>query len=213
MTISPTAERERLRDALLDLCFEFDFQALGLDDLLARAGVGEAEFHRSFTDLEDCFCAVLQAQTDELMMRVAATFATDQGWRDRLRAVSHEMLRFLREDPRRAWMMAVVSPAAGERSRLIRDQGMQALIELIDQGCQEMADSSSLSRFTAETLGSAIYERMRVMIERRDFDALPSLCPELMYSAVLPYLGPEVATEELTIPAPSSAADSGDPRG
>jgi AcrR family transcriptional regulator len=151
---------------------------------------------------EERLCAALRAGTDELLERVVQAYAGEESWRDRLRAVAYEMLRFLREDHERARVMTVDVLSAGERAQLIRDQGMQGLIELIDQGRQELPDPDSMTRATAEGIGGAIYRRMRLAIAAGDFDALDRMVPELMYGAVLPYLGAEAAEEELTKPPP-----------
>jgi hypothetical protein len=154
---------------------------------------------------EEQLCAALHAGTEELLTRVALAHAEEAEWRDRLRAVAHEMLRFLCEDPKRARMMTVDVLSAGERAQLIRDRGMQGLIELIDQGRQELADPDSMSRAIAEGIGGAIYHRIHVAVAAGRYDALEPMVPELMYNAVLPYLGTEAAMEELSIPPPSPA--------
>jgi hypothetical protein len=151
---------------------------------------------------EEQLCAALHAGTEELLSRVALAYAHEDEWRDRLRAVAYEMLRFLREDRERARMMTVDVLSAGERAQLIRDQGMQGLIELIDQGRQELPNPDLMSRATAEGIGGAIYHRIHVAVAAGRFDALKAMVPELMYNAVLPYLGTEVAMEELSIPPP-----------
>lgn len=142
----------------------------------------------------------MQAGTDELLARVAQAYAAEETWSDQLRAVAYEMLRFLSEDPERTRAMTVDVLSAGERAQLIRDQGMQALVELIDQGRQELDDPDSMSRTTAEGIAGAIYNRIHVAVAAGRFDALEPMVPELMYNAVLPYLGTEAAMRELSMP-------------
>jgi hypothetical protein len=158
------------------------------------------------SDQEAELCEVIQAGSDELLARVAVAYQEEDRWRDRLRAVAYTMLRFLQEDPIRARAMTVEVLSAGDRAQLIRDAGMQALIELIDHGRQELDDPDSMSRATAEAIGGAIYNRMHVAVEdgklEHEQDYLEHMVPELMYIAVLPYLGTEAAMEELHIPPP-----------
>lgn len=150
-------------------------------------------------EAEERLCRALQAGTEELLSRAALAYASEQEWRDRLRAVAHALLRFLEEDHVRARQMTVEVLSAGEHAQLLRDQGMQALIELIDQGRQELADPDSMTRATAEGIGGAIYHRIHLVVAADRFDALESMVPELMYNAVLPYLGTEAALRELSI--------------
>lgn len=129
----------------------------------------------------------------------------EQGWRDRVRASAYEMLCFLRADERRARLMTVEVLSAGTRAQLIRDQGMQPFFDLIDMGRNELPDPSSLSRATAVSIGGAIYKRMQTAIEAGDLSVGDRLVPELMYTVILPYLGPEAALAELNMPPPEWA--------
>lgn len=156
---------------------------------------------------EEQLCEAMEVGTEELLSRVALVFTGHEEWRDRLRAVAYEMLRFLCEDHERARRMTVDVLSAGDRAQLIRDQGMQALIELIDQGRQELSNPDSMTRAIAEGIGGAIYHRMHIAVAADRFDLLESMVPELMYNAVLPYLGTEAAMEELAIP-PSDRVNS-----
>ena len=153
----------------------------------------------SFDD-EDRLCEELEEGTNELLTRVALAFTAEDAWIDRLRTVAYEMLRFLQEDQARARRMTVEVLSAGPRAQAVRDNGMQALIELIDQGRGELEDPDSMTRATAEGIGGAIYNRIHVEVAAGNFDGLTSLVPGLMYSAVLPYLGTEAALAELHRP-------------
>lgn len=196
------SERERIAAALIDLSVERGFYDLGLAEVLERAGVGEGAFQRHFADLEDCFAQVYERQRDEFVAAVFAGFSSRELWREQMRAAAWAMLEFLREDHKRAYFMSCEVHHAGERARLIRDEAMQGFFFLIDQGRGELEDPESLSFHTAESIGSAIYQHFSETIARFDFERLERMIPEMMYAALLPYLGPEAAAEELAIPAP-----------
>ncbi len=198
----PGAERDRIGRALIDLCFEHGYRNTTMPMLLKRAEVDEAAFERHFADREDCFCQTLQGRANEYLLRLGAAFSTAQGWRNQLRATAHASLRFLREDLPRARFLFVEVYFGGPRAQLIRDQGIDALTELIDLGRAELDDPGSISRATAVSIAGGIYERGHVAIDRDDPQVWETLVPQLMYTAVLPYLGPEAALEELEMPAP-----------
>lgn len=151
---------------------------------------------------EDRFCEELQQGTNELLTRVALAFTAEEIWVDRLRAVAYELARFLTEDPPRAHTMTVDVLSAGPRALGIRDGGIQALTELIDQGREELDDPPSMTRAIAEGIAGAIYHRIHTEIAAGRCTELSLLVPELMYSAVLPYLGTEAAMRELKTPPP-----------
>jgi hypothetical protein len=67
---------------------------------------------------------------------------------------------------------------------------------------EQLDDPDSLTPYTAETIGSAIYQQFQATIARFDFQTLEGMIPQMMYTAVLPYLGSAVAAEELRIAPP-----------
>jgi AcrR family transcriptional regulator len=204
---SASGERARIESAFVGVVCERGYRETTVEAVCERAGVDLADFERHFSDLEDCLCEYIQEGTMVLLGRCLMAFGEqeEEGWQGQLRAVAHAMLRFLQEDMARARIMTVEVLSAGERAQLIRDQGMEALFEFIDLGRAELDDPDSLSRATAEAVGGAIFSRIRNQIESGDRDSLTALLPKMMYTAVLPYLGPEAAEAELRIPLPDAA--------
>jgi hypothetical protein len=80
---------------------------------------------------------------------------------------------------------------------------MQEMFDLIDEGRQLLRDPESLSRATAEEVGGGIFSR--ILLATKDGNDIPpesQIVPELMFFAVLPYVGAAVAREEYEIPPP-----------
>jgi AcrR family transcriptional regulator len=192
--------RDRIFMATIELSVECGYLNVSLPMLLERSGVTESEFRSHFDDLEDCFCQLMEAETERAGRQVLTAFAREQGWRAQMRAAAQALLDYLLEDLTRARCVCVEVVYAGDRAKLIRDQQMQAFFLLIDQGRQEMADPGALTPFTAEAIGSSIYQRMQSALLDDQLEEFETSIPEMMYLAVLPYLGPEAAEEELALP-------------
>lgn len=206
-TADGAVERNRLREALLDLCAERGYKDLELVLVLQRAGLSENDFRRHYSDLEDCFCELVEDGREELLQEVATQALQENGWKNQIRAAAYAMLRFFQADERRARLMIVEVLSAGTRAQLIRDQGMQPLFDLIDMGRMGLEDPNSISRATAVSVGGAIFKRMQTEMAKGDFSVGDRLVPELMYMVVLPYEGPQAALEELTRPVPQVEGD------
>jgi AcrR family transcriptional regulator len=190
----------RFRRAMVDLCFEVGYERLTLPMLLERAALGEEEFDRCFEDLEDCFCQTLEAHRDEFFAYLgrAIDLAEPECWADRLRAVAYGLLRYLRADPARTHFLTVELNRAGERPTLIWTETIvKPLFDLIDEGRSARPDSASPTRSMADAVGGGILLRIIVAAENGDLREGERVVPQLMYSAVLPYLGPVAAEEEL----------------
>jgi AcrR family transcriptional regulator len=214
---SQPSPRTRLHQALLDLCFERGFQHLQLEDLLTCAGVDRPTFAAEFADLEGCFFAVFEAEIDAFQRQATALPADPGSWHRRLRAGAYALYRFLAADQRRSHFLLVDSRGAGERTLLLAGQRLAAVSALIDAGRGELADPGSLSRATADSLAGGIFNQLYAILGRGD--PLPperEIVPQLLYTVVLPYLGPAAALQELAIPPPPRPSEPrplGAPRG
>jgi len=211
LSIPPPADPATMPDprppvdrALIELCQERGFDAVTVADLCRRAGVDQSEFQREYGDLDVCFCAVFERELDLLLIEFAAVVAGADGWRPRLRAVAYAFQGWLAADPARTHLMVNEIRFASERARQIQWRGIASMIDLLDEGRAESADPDRLSRATAEGIAggilSQIYEAAAHGTEIR-----PEAVPEMLYAAYLPYLGPDVAAEELEIAPPASS--------
>jgi AcrR family transcriptional regulator len=190
--------RAAIRDAAIAVVCERGYLDTTLEEICDRAGVTQKEFERHFTDVEDCYCHLIEEERNELLRRAGVAFAAEETWLDAIRATAYAMFDYLCEDLPRARFVFVEILAAGERAQLIRDRGMFLLFALIDHGRNELDDPESVSPVTAEAIGGSVYNQIQIAIEN---DTLTfDLVPALMYNVVLPYLGADAAREELNRP-------------
>jgi AcrR family transcriptional regulator len=197
------SERRRIEEAMVDLCFEHGYRETRLEMLLDRSGIDRAAFERHFADLEDCFCSVYQEMRDELMARVAAAIEGRPSWRDGLRAAAYTMVDWTAEDEKRTKFTVIEVRRAGERAMLLMGQAFEELFDLIDRGRDERSLPGEISRATAEGIGGTIFTQMYAAYEEGSIEAVRAKIPEMMYMAVRPYLGEQVAAEELRQAAPN----------
>lgn len=196
-------ERARIREALLDLCLEQGAPEISIETICERAGVDRRVFDGLFTGLEDCVVQFDRAEFERFRRGQDRAVEGMVSWRDRLRATAYALYRFMAADER-VWKFVVVEVRiAGEQSRLLQGDQIKLLFDLIDEGRQEPTAPASLTRTTAESIGGGIFNRIFATVSQGEpIPPEPEIVPQLMYGAVLPYLGPEAAREELTIPAP-----------
>jgi AcrR family transcriptional regulator len=192
------------RDAIIDLCFERGFARLTVSDLCRRAGVGPAAFHRRYSSLEDCFFDVCRIELGRYRRRLGVARAGLRDWPSRLRATVYVLFRFLAEDERlRRFAFVDALAVPGERPALLLGAELEALYGLIDEGRLQPGAPRTLTRATAESLGGGIFNQLYCACGREG--ALPpeeDVVPDLMYCAVLPYLGAAAAAEELGMTPP-----------
>jgi AcrR family transcriptional regulator len=202
MPESAEAEAHRLREALLDLCSERGYKKLKLHELLERADVDEAAFHRQYADLDACFAAVLGDIYGEFFTRAQEAVAEESGWRNRMRATAYALLRYLRADERVARLAAVEVQYAGKPAQELFQETFNRLVNLLDEGSSEAGGPDSPGLATAIGVGGVVFARIQEAVAEGELGLGEEEIPELMYAAVFPYLGAEAAAEELRIPPP-----------
>lgn len=184
---------------MVDLIAEHGYEAVSVRAVCELARVGRAEFDVRFGDKEDCFLTVHDEIGDELCAGIRAALRAAGSWHDRIWAAGWAALRFLQDDPVRARFFVVEVNGAGSAAQARRDRLLQGLADLIDAGREELEDPGSVSRCTAEIVAGAIYGTVLGKLEEGSVERDSELLPELVYMAVMPYLGSRVAEEELLV--------------
>lgn len=197
-------ERELLMEALVDVVAERGFESTEGGDVARAAGLHEVVFARHFESMTECYEEAYRRAWGQFFAAVLPPYEAEEVWRDGVRACAYTAAEYLRAHPNRATFGVVPALAVSDRVAADRDRAFQRVVDILDDGRKEMDDPDSAGRHLAEaTLGSIYDTLMRQMTEGKGSANAEPFIPELMYLAVRPYLGHEVATEELTIPAPN----------
>jgi AcrR family transcriptional regulator len=184
---------------MVELAAEQGLESTTIAMLCERAAVGRAAFDRNFAGKEDCFLKVHREIGREFCQRVSAAYLGPRAWHDRLWAGAWAAMRFLQEDAVRARFFVVAVNGAGGRAQVGRDRILQGLAEMIDAGRAELEEPDSVSRSTAEMASGAIYETIMTKVRDGAIERGEEFLPELVYMAVMPYLGARAAEDELLV--------------
>jgi AcrR family transcriptional regulator len=190
-------ERRRICRALVSLIDEKGYAATDLDDLLERAEIDLETFERSFNSLDECFAEVWKEYTQTLAKPLLAAYWAEPSWRDGMRALGWELCRLILEDRLRARICLVEVNYGGDLVQGTRDLVLGAYVELVHLGREERGSKPGVRREQAEGVVGAIWDRAGRIIKAESDEAVVEDVPELLYLIFLPYLGPEVAQEEL----------------
>lgn len=191
--------RERIAAAAIELIGSNGYAATGIEAICERAHAARNHFERCFADLEDCFLSLHDEVTAEFCEQVMSAYGGPETWHDRIWAAGWAAMRYLREDPVRARFLMVEVNGAGSSAQAHRDRIMQRCADLLDAGREELEDPGSVSRCTAEVAAGAIYGTILTKIEAGWIDRGEEFLPELIYMAVMPYLGARAAEDELLV--------------
>ncbi len=197
--IGVDAVRRRIVTATVFLVGSEGIEAVDVDRICAVAETRRAHFETCFGDLEDCVVTVHAELLDQLCARAAAARAGRSTWHDRLWASGLAAIGFLREDPVRARFLISSVNGAGECALRERDRVVAALAELIDAGRDDRGERGAMSRCTADIAAGAVFGMLVAKVDSGALDREEEFLPELIYMAIVPYLGPEAAEAALAV--------------
>lgn len=198
-----TAARTRVHAAVKELVLSQGCDGLTLEEIAEQAGFAEFELRQYFPGPGMCLLDAYLHFVEEFDLRILAAFDGGEGWRPALRAAGYEAARYIEERPREVRFIVIGLLEGGPLIQAHRSQHLKRLAGLIDLGRQELDDPDSLGRSVAEAVIGGVNALIVREVHQGCGKRPIEFVPELMYVAVRPYLGHEVAREELAIPPPA----------
>jgi AcrR family transcriptional regulator len=199
----PETERERLLGALRELLESEPYGGIDLEMVLARADLDRTVFERNYGDLDACFLELWERLRDEMLAQTIPAFEAEDRWRDAIRACAWALCRWVQANPTEARILVLDLRAASELVQATRDRLFDTFIDLVDQGRTARPEAADVPRERAEAIVGAIQNGLELALRTGDPEDLPQLVPPLLYLVVLPYLGPNIAAEELAREEPA----------
>lgn len=195
----PDPARARIAAAIVYLAGSHGYAQTSVEMICEQARARRFHFDRCFAGKEDCFLCVHDEVAAEFCGRVLSAYETATSWHDRVWAAGWAAMRFFQEDPLRARFLVVEVNGSGAGAQERRDRALQRLADILDGGREELEHPERVSRCTAEIVAGAIYGTLLGRIEAGCLERGDDFLPELVYMAVMPYLGSRAAEDELLV--------------
>lgn len=190
-----TGKRQRILKGMLVSVGTHGYERTTVQDAITNAGLYRQAFYDNFEDKQDCYLQAIDAGSAwiELAMRQAA--AGESSWRGRLRGALGGLLTYIDEHPEIGRALFVEVHAAGAAAVEKRTEAMERAAAMMDLAREESEDAAPA--ISAEAVVAGILAVLHTRLAARQEEGFSRLLPELMYLAVLPYFGAEVAAAEL----------------
>jgi AcrR family transcriptional regulator len=174
---------------------ETGYGAMTVESIIGRAGVSRRTFYEHFKNKHEAFLAAYDEAAAQLAEIVIAAVVAAESFARRAQAGLSAVLNFLADEPALARLCVVEVLAAGPEAVRRRGDSVRGFAALVDQYARDLLDEPS-PLLTAETVVGGMYEVIYSRVLRGDTATLPALLPDLIYSALLPYLGQAAALAE-----------------
>jgi AcrR family transcriptional regulator len=197
-------QRVRVLSAMAEVASERGAGQTSVAHIVARAGVSRRTFYDLFEDREDCFLAAFEEALAQAAATVIPAFRGQARWRDAIREGLLALLMFCEANPALAQLCVAESLAAGPRALARREEIVDLLVNVVDQGRSERAARApEPPPLAAEgAVGGVLSVIHRRLLSERPPQPLTPLLGELMSTLVLPYLGSGGAQRERNKPNP-----------
>jgi AcrR family transcriptional regulator len=183
-------QRERIIDSVVHVCATKGYPAVTVEDITSYAGVSRRTFYDLFTDKEQCFLAAYDQIAERLLKEVGSAFAIgDAAWPERVASALRVLAALLAAEPCLARFMIVEVLAAGRPALDRRDQALTRFEAFFETGRLGLPEGMDGQALIAQAVVGGLYEALYSQILDGDVGLLPELVPDLVYCALVPYLG------------------------
>jgi AcrR family transcriptional regulator len=191
--IGVRSQQQRILAAMAKSVAEKSISATTIADIVGCASISRATFYKHFTNKRECFCATADAFLGELQRAAVIAFArSENSAAASIRDVIAAMLELLAAKPDYTKLLMLEAPIVDpEIVRRYRNFAVSALKKQLaaDAGARPAAADPEIAFGRAKVLIADYAAAGQV-------EELPSLLPELVYIALLPYVGQDAALEQ-----------------
>jgi AcrR family transcriptional regulator len=198
-------QRGRIFDALAAVAARKGYAEVTVQDVISRAGVSRRTFYDLFPGKEACFLAAF----DTIALRVFRAVDTayrdgeDTAWPDRLGAGLRALTNLYASEPSLARLAMVDVMGAGPEALSRRDATLRHFTVFLEGGRNELPDGVHSPDLLARAVVGGMWEAVYAYVRDGHAEHLGELMPDLLYCALLPYLGHRRALAAITESEPT----------
>lgn len=189
--------RDVLLRAMMDELVRRGYREASVETARTTAGVSAAEFAAEFADKDECLFAAYDQLAERVLVRAGSACDGDESWPDRVRIGLEALLEELAAEPEMAMAITRSFPK-------IRPSAYQRYVDLLTRFVPFMREGRGYSEVDEELPGEvellAVGAAEAIIFGEVDAgraERLPQMMPEILFSVLVPFMGPERAANEM----------------
>jgi AcrR family transcriptional regulator len=192
--------------ALVALIAERGHEAVTVEEVAARAGVGVGKFLARFRDKQEATVVTIEACLRDFEWMVETAYATGADWREGLRAAAWAAADHLEAHPELVQVLVIeLMSTKSEMLRVLREDVLMYGASVIDRGRPGAADPGAVPEGAAMMAMGSIAQLMTLRLQKGEELAPLETVRQMLYVSTRPYVGEEAAQEELHLPRPAGS--------
>ena len=183
-------QRDRILESVAAMCASKGYAEMTVEDVCTDAEVSRRTFYDLFDDKEQCFLDAYDQIVGRLFRAVSRAYsAGERPWTDRITSGLRALVEVFAADPALARVAVVDVLAAGQPALERRDAALRGFAAFFEPGSNVLPAEMTGHELLAQAVGGGLYEGLYAHVAEGKTASLPALLPDLVYCALVPYLG------------------------
>jgi AcrR family transcriptional regulator len=190
-------QREMLLRAMLHELARKGYDDASVERASEAAGISAAEFEAEFSGKDECLFAAYDSLTAMVVARTSADCDRADRWPDRVRVGLERLLSTVAAEPEIATALTRSFPG-------IRPAAYERYVDLLSRFVPFMREGREYSSVEEELPGEvellAVGAAEAIIFGELDAgraERLPEMMPEILFSVLVPFMGPDRAADEM----------------
>ncbi len=185
--------RRRILDALVRTVALEGYDRTTIARVLHLAKVPEPVFAEHFEDKQDCLLVALDELIGRIKCTILARIDGSTDWSERVRLGLQALLAALAGHPDGARVVLVECLSAGEPAIARLSSAMTSFVPILEEGRSAALSTDHLPPQASEAVAGGIAAILHRRVLEDHTAELPALLGDLLYFALMPYLGHDLA--------------------
>jgi len=190
-------QRERIVDATAAIVAEKGLAGLTIPEISRRANVSNQTFYEMYPTKHDAFLGAQKVGLHQALGVMVEAYDAHAGdWPRSVAAGLRALIDYLASEPAHAHLTLVDTFGASPRAIEIRDTALHAFAAYLGPG-YELAREEGIDvpDIAAEAVAGGIWQVFHQYIQDERGSELTDAAPQIVYMALIPFLGPKAAAE------------------
>lgn len=190
-------QRDTLLRAMLEELVTRGYGEASVERAREAAGVSAADFETEFSSKDECLFAAYECLTEKVVARASADCDQANPWPDRVRVGLESLLQAIAAYPEMARALTRSFPG-------IRPAAYERYVHLLSRLVPFMREGREYSGVEEELPGEvellAVGAAEAIIFGEVDAgraERLPGMLPEILFSVLVPFMGPDRAADEM----------------
>jgi hypothetical protein len=197
MSTATEGARARLLEAMLEELVEKGYREVEVEDALARAHLGGAEWSALYVDKDACLVAAFDQLTEQLRAAICEGCLAGSDWPGRVAGGLRALLARLSRRAAMAEALARTFPSIGPAAQARYQAFVESLAPLLAEGREFSGIAAELPGEVELLAVGAAEAIVFEQIQAGRTAGLAALGPEILFSVLVPFVGPALAAAEM----------------